>query len=84
MNHKYYIIQSSNGNVSIVSEWSDLNSAIVAYHDRCKVLWNATDVIDGIVQLVYSADLAVVNGYSEHIHHDAVVEETVEETAEEE
>lgn len=78
MNHKYYIIQSSNGNVSIVSEWSDLNSAIVAYHDRCKVLWNAHDVIDGIVQLVYSADLAVVNGYSEHIHHEPVEEETEE------
>lgn len=76
MNYKYYVIQSSNGSVSIVSEWTDLNSAIVAYHDRCKILWNASDVIEGIVQLVYSANLAVVNGYSEKITHS--VEETTE------
>lgn len=74
MNYKYYVIQSSNGNVSIVSEWTDLNSAIVAYHDRCKVLWNASDVIEGIVQLVYSANLAVVKSYSERITH-VVVED---------
>lgn len=69
MNYKYYIVQSSNGNMSIVSEWDDLTKAIVAFHDRTKVLWNATDVIDGIVQIVYSADLAVVGGYKEHITH---------------
>lgn len=69
MNYKYYIIQSSNGNMSIVSEWDDLTKAIVAFHDRAKVLWNATDVIEGIVQIVYSADLAVVGGYKEHITH---------------
>lgn len=76
MNYKYYVIQSSNGNVSIISEWSDLTSAIVAYHDRCKVLWNAKDVIEGIVKLVYSADLNTVSGYSERITH--VVEEDAE------
>lgn len=69
MNHKYYIIQSSNGNVDIVSEWNDLNSAIVAYHDRCKVLWNAKDVIEGYVEIVYSAGLNVVSGYKETITH---------------
>lgn len=69
MNYKYYIIQSSNGNMSIVSEWDDLTKAIVAFHDSAKVLWNATDVIEGIVQIVYSADLAVVGGYKEHITH---------------
>ena len=69
MNYKYYIIQSSNGNVSIVSEWDDLTKAIVAFHDKCKVLWNAKDVIEGIVEIVYSMDLNVVNGYVEHISH---------------
>lgn len=69
MNYKYYIVQSSNGIMTIVSEWSDLNAAIVAYHDRCKALWNAQDVIEGIVQLVYSANLAVVDRYSERISH---------------
>ena len=69
MNYKYYILQMSNGVISIVSEWDDITKAIVAFHDRCKVLWNAEDVIEGIVQLIYSADLAVVNGYSERISH---------------
>ena len=74
MNHRYYIIQSSNGTVSIESEWDDLTKAIVAFHDKCKVLWNAPDVIEGIVQIVYSADLAVVGGYSEKISHPQEVE----------
>ena len=69
MNQKYYIIQMSNGTVSIVSEWDDETKAIVAFHDRCKVLWNADDVIEGIVELVYSADLNVVGGYRERITH---------------
>lgn len=69
MNYKYYILQSSNGAVSIVSEWNDLNSAIVAYHDRCKMLWNASDVIEGWVEIVYSMGLDVVGGYKEHIEH---------------
>ena len=74
MNHRYYIIQSSNGTVTIESEWADLTKAIVAFHDKCKVLWNAPDVIEGIVQIVYSADLAVVGGYSEKISHPQEVE----------
>lgn len=74
MNYKYYIIQMSNGVVSIVSEWDDITKAIVAFHDRCKVLWNADDVIEGIVELVYSADLNVVGGYREVITHEAVEE----------
>lgn len=69
MNYKYYIIQSSNGTMSIVSEWDDLNKAKVAYHDLAKVLWNAPDVIDGYVEIVYSADLKVVDDYKEHITH---------------
>jgi len=69
MNHKYYVLQSSNGTVSIVSEWNDLTSAIVAYHDRCKVLWNSKDVIEGYVEIVYSAGLNVVNDYKETITH---------------
>lgn len=76
MNHRYYIIQSSNGTVTIVSEWDDLTKAIVAFHDKCKILWNAPDVIEGIVQIVYSADLAVVGGYSEKISHQQVETET--------
>lgn len=69
MNHKYYIIQSSNGTVTIESEWDDLTKAIVAFHDKCKILWNAPDVIEGYVGIFYSAGLGVVDGYMEHISH---------------
>ena len=77
---KYYVIQSANENVSVVSEWTDLNSAIVAYHDRCKILWNAKDVITGVVMLVDSA-LNTVGGYREFITHEQE-EVTTENTTE--
>ena len=73
MNYKYYIIQSSNGTVSIISEWDDETKAIVAFHDRCKVLWNAKDVIEGTVAIVYSDGLRVDR--VEHISHPVVEEE---------
>ena len=75
MNYKYYVVQSSNGVISIVSEWADLNSAIVAYHDKCKVLWNAKDVIEGYVEIIYSYDMNVVGSYKEHIQHPEEPEE---------
>ena len=72
MNYKYYIIQDSNGNVTIKSEWDDLNKAIVAFHNLCASLWNAKDVIEGYAEIVYSADLNVVGGYKEKIEHPQV------------
>lgn len=75
MNHRYYVLTSSNGTVSIDKEYNDLTAAIVGYHGTCAAFWNAPDVIEGIVQLVYSADLAVVNNYIERITHAAEVTE---------
>lgn len=69
MNHRYYIITSSNGTVAIKAEKNDLTQAIVAYHDACKNLWNSKDVIEGYVEIVYSAGLDVVSGYKETITH---------------
>lgn len=74
---KYYVVQVSNGNMSIVSEWTDINGAKVAYHDRCKTLWNAPDVITGYVAIM-DTQLDVVEGYKEFISHpqsEPVVEE---------
>ena len=51
----------------------------MAFHDKCEILWNAPDVIEGIVQIVYSADLAVVGGYSEKISHPQVEPEEAAE-----
>ena len=69
MNYKYYIIQSSNGNVTIASEHNDINKAIVAFHQKCATFWNTADVYEGYVEIVYSADMNVVSGYKEHITH---------------
>ena len=74
MNYRYYLIQVSNGIMTIKSEWDDLNKAIVAFHNLCATLWNAKDVIEGYAEIVYSADLNVVGGYKEKIEHPQVEE----------
>ena len=65
---KYALIQCVNGNFSIVSEHGSLQAARVAFHDRCKILWNASDVIEGFVAIVDSS-LAYVDGKIEVITH---------------
>lgn len=65
---KYYVMKSANGNVSIASEWTDINGAKVAYHDACKAYWNAPDVIIGYVAILDSS-FEVVEGYKECITH---------------
>ena len=67
---KYYVMKSANGNVSIESEWSDINSAKVAYHDVCKAYWNAPDVIIGYVAIL-SSNFEIAEGYIECITHPA-------------
>lgn len=72
---KYAVIQSVNGNFSIVSEHGDnLQAARVAFHDRCKILWNASDVIEGYVAIIDS-NLTYVDGKIETITHPVVDEE---------
>lgn len=41
---KYAVAQCSNGNFSVVSEWTDKDKAIVNFHSVCTTLWNAQDV----------------------------------------
>ena len=72
----YALIQCVNGNFSILSEHgSNLQAARVAFHDRCKILWNAPDVIEGFVAIVDS-NLTYVDGKIEKITHTAETEET--------
>ena len=66
---KYAVINSVNGNFSIVSEHNEnLQAARVAFHDRCKILWNAEDVMEGYVAIVDST-LTYVDGRIEKIEH---------------
>ncbi len=71
---KYALIQCVNGAFSIVSEHGEnLQAARVAFHDRCKILWNASDVIEGYVAIIDS-NLSYVDGRIERITHEVVAE----------
>ena len=74
---KYALSQVSNGSFSIVSEHgTDKQAAFVAFHDRCKILWNAPDVVTATVEVV-DENLDVVEGKKEYISH--LLEEETEE-----
>ena len=69
---KNAIAKCVNGNFSIDSEWNEnLNGAKVKFHDVCKTLWNAPDVITAEVMIV-NEQLECVEGYKEFIHHEPV------------
>ena len=71
----YTLIQSVNGHFSVISEHGDnLQAARVAFHDRCKILWNSLDVIEGYVAIVDS-NLTYVDGRIEYIAHPVETEE---------
>lgn len=46
---RYGIIKNINGAFTVDSEFTDLEKAKVKYHDVCKNLWNAKDVIKATV-----------------------------------
>lgn len=65
----YAILKISNGNFFIDSEWgNDLQGAIVKFHDACKTLWNAPDVVTATVEIIDQQG-DVVQGYKEFISH---------------
>ena len=72
---KYALVQCVNGNFSIVSEHGEnLQAARVAFHDRCKILWNAADVAEAQVAILTS-DLTYVDGRIEKITHEVAESE---------
>jgi len=65
----YALIQCVNGNFSVISEHGDnLQAARVAFHDRCKILWNSPEVEEGYVAIIDS-NLTYVDGRIEKITH---------------
>lgn len=75
---KYAIIQVSNGSYSVVAEGiTNLDSAKVQWHDRCKILWNAPDVVTACV-IIADENLNAVEGYREFITHPQSTEEPEE------
>ncbi len=67
---KYYVIYVSNEALQIkeITEWSNLDSAKAKFHDVCKTLWNAPDVVTASVKILDS-QLDNVEDYKEFISH---------------
>lgn len=71
---KYAIIVCSNGSYSVKAEgFTNLDSAKVAYHAQCQIMWNASDVITGSVA-IFDENMCVVESYREFIRHEAQTE----------
>lgn len=50
---KLYVCKVVNGGtLTVVSETTDEQNALVNFHDTCKVLWNAPDVLTGMVKIL--------------------------------
>lgn len=72
---KLAVIQCINSNFFVVAEGIETEQAArVAFHERCKILWNAPDVLTGEVAIV-DEQLDVYQGLKELIHHDAQPEQ---------
>lgn len=72
---KYAVIKVINGNYFVHTEGhKDLQSAIVSFHDVCKTLWNAADVVSAAVMIV-DENLILVDKYQEFISHPEEAEE---------
>ena len=68
---KYAILKCINGNYFVHAEGiTNLANAKTQYHDLCKTLWNATDVITARV-MITDENLGCVEGYIETITHEA-------------
>lgn len=66
---KFAVLKVINGNFFVHTEgFTDLSSAKVSYHDLCKTLWNAPDVISATVMIV-DENLSVIENYREFIKH---------------
>lgn len=68
----YSIIQSVNGNNSVVAEGLGKQGAIVRFHQVCANLWNSADVYYAEVG-IYDEKLNIVaseyGSYKDHIEH---------------
>lgn len=70
---KYAIITCINSNFAVKAEYEALDSARVGFHQQCASLWNESDVLDAEVSIMDENLTTVV---TEHIHHEAAVDES--------
>lgn len=66
---KLFVVKVVNGNINVVSEWTDNEQgAKVSFHDTCKVLWNTPDVYKATVRIL-TDQMDCYQGYTETIVH---------------
>lgn len=77
----YAIVSSINGVFKIESEHGqDKQAAFVNFHSLCRIYWNASDVISGMIKVV-DENLDVVDSKMEYITHEPIQNnQPVEET----
>jgi hypothetical protein len=69
---KLAIITCINGNFKVEAEgFTTEQAALVVFHGKCQVFWNAPDVLTGEVAIV-DEQLNIYRGFKEYIHHDPV------------
>lgn len=67
---KYAILECVNGTYVVRAEAiATVEAAKVQWHDRCKILWNAPDVLTAFV-MIADEQLDCVEGCKEFIHHE--------------
>ena len=81
---KLYVVSTVNGNLATnaITEWDDNEQgAIVAFHQRCAALWNASDAYTAMVKIL-NENLDVFQGKQEYITHPQPEPEPPEEEPE--
>lgn len=68
---KLAIISCINGNFKLeAGGFTTEQAALVAFHGKCEVFWNAPDVLTGEVAIV-DEQLDIYKGYKDFIRHTA-------------
>jgi hypothetical protein len=70
---KYVVMQSTGGNVTVKSEWSDKDKAVGDFHNTCRLLYSDTETTEAVVA-VLDERLDVVDGHKEFINKEVVDE----------
>ena len=64
---KYDVVQKVNGNLVVVSTWTDnLVGAKKAFHERCELLYADAETTSGVVAIL-DDNMDVVDGKKEYI-----------------
>ena len=76
---KLAVVDNVNGEFKVESEWNvpdapAAQGAIVAFHNRCMVLWNAPDVERATVKIL-DENLNLFGDYEETVEHTQPEEE---------